>query len=231
MAYQPLTLSKFKHLLEAGQYQSATGARRAIGKAAAFSAADKAAANKLIDKTWAGEAVAAPKPAAKKANMPASKPAKAPQGAKAAPAPQAAPKKMGRPKGSQNKLAGENRKVEVLSAVEQVGATLQPMPSVALLIGERIVASGTMALTASNSFGPSGQTVGKEAVALIGRGVQLLRDFVDEEISARTPSLTKDAVAPKSSPASKKAEPKSPLNGAAASELNGQQVFEGTIPT
>lgn len=221
MAYEPLSLTKFKHLLEAGQYQSVTGARRAIGKASAFTAADKSSAGKLIDKMWPDAGSPAPKAAPKAAKKVVAKAPKAEKPVKAAKAaPAAAPKKMGRPKGSTAKEPALSKQ----ASVDNSAAPLQATPAQALLIGERIVASGTMALNASNTFGTNGQTVGKEAVALIGRGVKLLRNFVDAEIDARTP-------APAKTETPKKAESKAVTNGAASVEPTGQQVFESTLPS
>lgn len=81
--YQKLTLELFRARIKEGKYESAAGARRAIGKAD-WDEADREAAKKLVDKTFPDTEEKAPKEKTKKA-------------AKAVEASGDAPKRRGRP--------------------------------------------------------------------------------------------------------------------------------------
>lgn len=66
MSYDKLSLASFQASLKEGKYQSATGARRAVGKATTLSNADKDKARKAIDAHFGADAKPAPKKAAVK---------------------------------------------------------------------------------------------------------------------------------------------------------------------
>ena len=74
MAYEPVTLDTFKKKLKDGGYDSITGARRAIGKAASLSDAEKETAHKAANRTFGTTGGKAPaKVASKKTAKKASK--------------------------------------------------------------------------------------------------------------------------------------------------------------
>ena len=207
MSYQPLTLSKFKGLLEAGQYTSIAGARRAIGKASAFSDSDKAAANRMIDKVFAeGEPVktktAAPKAAAKE-----------PKAAKAAKAPRAV-----EPKAPKAEKVAAAPAAPTARKVREAAPAPQSTDDSTLLVGERIIAASRDALTtAAMVGGESTQMLTADAVQLMGRGVQLLRTYVDKEIAAHGGDAIKaETIKAETKPSS--------LNGA------GKKTLEEVLP-
>jgi hypothetical protein len=82
MQYAKMDLAKFTEQLNAGRYESRTGARRAIGKVSEWSAKDKATAHALVNKRF-GEDVnkrfgedGAPPKAVKRGKVKTAKPAK-----------------------------------------------------------------------------------------------------------------------------------------------------------
>lgn len=74
--YEKMTFLVFKKLLSEGKkYESATAARRAVGKASEFNETEKEAARKLIDAKFGGSEKPAPAKAAKAAKPVSAKPA------------------------------------------------------------------------------------------------------------------------------------------------------------
>lgn len=104
MNYEKLTLAAFSTNLQDGKYASATGARRAVGKAD-WTEKDKTKGRALVDEFFGTADAPAAKPKeAKKASA-------APKAAKESTEPK---KKPGRPKGSTNKVkAGAQPKARV----------------------------------------------------------------------------------------------------------------------
>lgn len=76
MSYDKLSMKSFKESLATGKYNSAAGARRAVGKALTLSSAEKDQARKLIDAKFGAATIkAAPKkPVVKKHAKPGPKP-------------------------------------------------------------------------------------------------------------------------------------------------------------
>lgn len=66
MSYDKLSLASFTAALKEGKYESATGARRAVGKAQTLSEGDKDKARKAIDAHFGSAPAAAPKKASAK---------------------------------------------------------------------------------------------------------------------------------------------------------------------
>lgn len=75
MAYEKLTVKAFKDALQSKKYESATAARRAVGKASTLNDAEKDQCRKAID-SYFGDDAKAKKPAAKAKAPKAAKPAK-----------------------------------------------------------------------------------------------------------------------------------------------------------
>ncbi len=218
MAYQPLTLDKFKTLLRSGQYSSPTGARRAVGKASAFSAADKASALKLIDGAFASEA---------------------PKAAKAPKAPKAAKKAASKivVNGEvQGKKRGPKPKVKTAEDFAEVVKEAQRDPIVpvgsleqdALHVGERVIVAGNSAATLAIQYATAGvskgaEEMGEEAISLIQRGIKLIGGYVDSELAARAPKEKISRVK-----TAKESKTDSSLNGAST---EGKSVFDEASPS
>jgi len=99
MAYEKLSVKAFKDALQSKKYESATAARRAVGKASTLNDAEKDQCRKAID-AYFGEDAKAKKPVAK---------AKAPRAAKAGKVekPKATkPRKAGKPAAQQLSIFG-----------------------------------------------------------------------------------------------------------------------------
>ncbi len=120
MSYDKLTLASFKEALKAKKYDTATGARRAVGKAQTLSEDDKNSARKAIDAFFG----TAPAKAPVKKSVKAAAPAKA---KKAAPAAKKAPaKKAARAAKTSAKAGGKKtspKKAEP-APVEEIAGTL-----------------------------------------------------------------------------------------------------------
>lgn len=184
MGYDKGSFDSFKAALKASKYETATGARRAIGKFAQLSAEEKDKARKLVDAHFGetSSATKAPKAAAKTAAAPkAAKPVtRQPQRAAAAPvvaAPKGKPGRPARTPVTTQKIAA----ADVSSLVDD------------LSLGERIVTAATQALSTlegvKNAFeGVDTAKAAAEYTRELGRTVGLFRRVVSERLGAEAPS-------------------------------------------
>lgn len=110
MSYDKLSLASFKEGLKADKYASATGARRAVGKASTLTDADKDKARTIIDAHFGTSATPAPKKAAAKKAAASAKTPGLGRPKKAAASAKPAPKK------AQSKKAGAQAKKATAAA-------------------------------------------------------------------------------------------------------------------
>lgn len=180
MSYDKGSFDTFKASLKNGKYETATGARRAIGKLAQLSAEEKDKARKMVDVHF-GESsstskspksekkVAAPKAAPKAAAAPARQPRTA-----AAAAPVTERRKPGRPA----------RTVTTESFAPHIGAA----PLDDLTVGERVVIAATQALTSlervKDAFTVDTSKAVAEYTQTLSRTVGLFRRVVTERLGA-----------------------------------------------
>lgn len=126
MSYDKLNFASFQEGLKTGKYESATGARRAVGKAAGLSDNEKDKARKLIDAHFGSSAPVAAKVTAKTAaaakKAAKTKPAKEPKAAKAAPVKaEAKPAKVGRTKA----VSAEKPVTKTVDATRQASTVMK----------------------------------------------------------------------------------------------------------
>lgn len=128
MSYKKKNLADFKGDLASGLYETATGARRAVGKFDGWNPKERDAARKLIDAHF-GEAAAAPvkKAAAKKTGKKAAK--KAAKTAAPAPAPVSKFKRVAKPPKKVGKKAAKKAASTKTAAPTAVAAPPAPPPA------------------------------------------------------------------------------------------------------
>lgn len=138
MSYDKLSLASFTASLKEGKYESATGARRAVGKATTLSDADKDKARKAIDAHFGAGATVAPKKAGAKAAAkktaaaPKKKAAAAKKTASAKPQvnkPAGAPKKKAAAKKTSAKRAARAVPTETLETTGVGSVSLSSIPA------------------------------------------------------------------------------------------------------
>jgi hypothetical protein len=145
MAYERMTLSSFHENLKAGKYETATGARRAVGKANDWSAHDKVVAAGLINTHFGADSAktAAPRAAKSTAKKVAKKTAKK-AAAKAAPA-VVAPKKVAKAAPAKRAVSRRTPTMKAASTPAAPAAELtdssftMPIRTAPALIGEAVL--------------------------------------------------------------------------------------------
>lgn len=176
MSYDKGSFESFKASLKIGKYETATGARRAIGKLSQFSADDKEKARKLVDAHFGETSSSSPK-ATKAPVGEKRKPGRPPRaGVAAAPVAVVEKRKPGRPA----------RAVQT-TVLAGLPVALQGMALEDLQIGERVVTAATQALSTlegvKNAFeGTDALGAAREYTKVLASSVGLFRRVVAERM-------------------------------------------------
>jgi len=212
MKYEPLTPEKFAEKLKAGIYESLTGARRAVGKAA-WNDAQRDKARKQAEAHFGTEGAPAPKKVAAKKPVTGS-PKKA--SAKAAPA-----KKAAAVAATPKRAPAQARTVEASPEIAaHVAASVKPLtaadirknPFQTIQLAEHAVQSGTSvlnALTEAKKQHPSLETSAahEQAINTIQSALKLTSAVIDKLSEGMSvPDAIKEGISAK------------PVNGATSHE-------------
>lgn len=175
-----LDFDTFKKNLKDGKYESLAGARRAVGKAQAFSAEEKESAKKLVDKHFGAapqaekKAPAGKKPAAKKT---AEKPAKAAKATKVAPAAKRTAK------ASAETPVAKRQPRAAAAPVEIGGLNLEDLGSIGtqIRLAETICRNTTAALAALSGVGATSEDSDVQDTRNVMNGaIGIFRELVNQ---------------------------------------------------
>lgn len=247
MAYDKLSLASFKEALKEGdKYKSATGARRAVGKATTLSASDKDAARKLIDAHFGEDSSAKAAPSKKAPKAPkAAKTPKAPKAVKKVTAPAKAKKLGKRGPNKANRPAEQEHATATLSthfgqlmgertAINNVDFEDLASTGTQIRIAEKTITSISAALnavTAAKDKFPDAELspIAEEMSHTMMPALGIFRKVVEQVASRQAAATVRKVI--KHTPETDTAKTDVMVNGTGGMRTKGEELFQESTPS